>query len=184
MQTKITKLLLETDRFGIEKLILYMEEMGFFEAPCSTSYHLNTAGGLAQHSLNVYNIMTQLNKSLDAHLPEESIILCSLLHDLGKMGDHSKNFYKENILANGEISKAKPYVTNQDLAFMPHEVRSIVIAQRFIKLTENEEHAIYYHNGKYTHTGYDLKETPLQMLLHFSDLWASRFEEMKELPFE
>jgi hypothetical protein len=58
--------------------------------------------------------------------------------------------------------------------YIPHEVRSVKIASRFIHLTEYEEHAIYYHNGKYTHTGYDLKETPLQMLLHFADLWCSR----------
>lgn len=184
MQEEIIKLLLSTDRFGIEKLAKHMERMGFFQAPCSTSNHLNISGGLAIHSMNVYNIMCQLNKSMKVNMDEESIIICALLHDLGKMGDHGKQNYVENILKSGERSESKPYITNPNFLYIPHEVRSVVIAQRYIILTEEEEHAIYYHNGKYTHTGYDLKETPLQMLLHFSDLWASRFEEMKELPFE
>ena len=184
MQEEIIKLLLSTDRFGIEKLAKHMERMGFFQAPCSTSNHLNIPGGLAIHSMNVYNIMCQLNKSMKVDIDEESIIICALLHDLGKMGDHGKQNYVENILKSGERSESKPYITNPNFLYIPHEVRSVVIAQRYIILTEEEEHAIYYHNGKYTHTGYDLKETPLQMLLHFADLWASRFEEMKELPFE
>ena len=79
-------------------------------------------------------------------------------------------------------SEDKPFKTNPELMYVPHEVRSIAIAERFISLTEEEEHAIYYHNGKYTHTGYDLKETPLQMLLHHADMWASRYVEAEKQP--
>jgi len=70
-------------------------------------------------------------------------------------------------------------VTNKELLYVPHEIRSIAIAERFISLTENEEFAILYHNGmygdlKYSYSG---KETPLSMILHFADLWASRVTE-------
>jgi putative nucleotidyltransferase with HDIG domain len=165
------------NKAGIENLIAYMEEGGFFTAPCSGQYHLCKEGGLLEHSLNVWNYMCKLNESLGANIPKRSLILCGLLHDLGKMGDYGKENYVPNILKSGKVSDTKPYETNKDLLYIPHEVRSIAIAERFIALTEEEEHAIYYHNGKYTHIGYDLKETPLMLILHFGDLWSSRILE-------
>jgi hypothetical protein len=49
----------------------------------------------------------------------------------------------------------------------------------FIDLTEEEQHAILFHNGLYTPLGRELtgNETPLSMLVHFSDMWASRVVE-------
>lgn len=180
MKNRIYKLLASVKREGIDKLIEYMKLNHFEEAPCSTKYHLAEQGGLAKHTLNVYEYMKKLNESLGANVSEESIVLCSVLHDLGKMGDRGKAYYIDNILKSGDVSKVEPYKSNKDLAYIPHEVRSIAIAERFIDLTEEEEHAIYYHNGKYTHIGYDLKETPLMMLLHFADLWVSRVTEIGE----
>jgi 23S rRNA maturation-related 3'-5' exoribonuclease YhaM len=116
----------------------------------------------------------------------DSVIIASLLHDVGKAGDYGKQNYTENYLktrdkeGNPMRSATKPFCTNKDLLYIPHEVRSIAIIRQFFALTEEEEHAIYYHNGKYTHTGYDLKETPLQMILHFADLWSSRVTEKSD----
>jgi hypothetical protein len=55
-----------------------------------------------------------------------------------------------------------------------------MIAERYISLTEEEEQAILYHNGLYGVFKYEIsgKETPLYMLLHFSDMWASRVIEI------
>lgn len=169
---------------GYENLIHYMEESGFFTAPCSSQYHLSKPGGLLEHSLNVCNTMFKLDKALETHLPKRSIIVCGLLHDLGKMGDYHKPNYVENVLKSGKVSETKPYETNKDLLYIPHEVRSIAIAERFIYLSEEEEHAVYYHNGKYTHIGYDLKETPLMLILHTADLWCSRVTECEEMKGE
>lgn len=188
---KIIELLNEVKREGIGELIEHMNQNGFFDAPCSGKYHLNVEGGLAQHSLNVYQAMDNLAAAFGAYnscLTHENVVVCSILHDLGKMGDHGKANYVEKLVRSktknketGEYdmvrSTAEPFETNKELLYIPHEVRSIEIAERFIKLTEEESHAIYYHNGKYTHVGYDLKETPMQMLLHFADLWVSRVEE-------
>lgn len=73
-------------------------------------------------------------------------------------------------------SEAKPYEINKDLYPIDHEIRSIKIAQQFIDLTEDEEIAILWHNGLYGNFRYQIqnKETPLYMLLHFADMWASR----------
>ena len=181
MKQKIIELLQATRVEGIDNLIAAMEEMGFFEAPCSGSYHLSKPGGLAEHSLNVFHCMVKLNVALPGTpYDAEAIILTALLHDLGKVGDFGKPNYVPNILKNGKVSEAKPYETNKDLLYIDHAIRSVIIAERYIKLTEEQEHAIIYHNGKYTHIGYDLKETPLMMMLHFADLWSSRVTEIEE----
>ena len=181
MTTKenIIEALRTTEVEGIDKLISAMESEGFFTAPCSGQFHLCKEGGLAEHSYNVLSIMIDLNRVIGG-ADMKSIILCALLHDLGKMGDHGKANYVPNILKSGKVSDSKPYETNKDLLYIDHAIRSVIIAERYIQLTEEEEHAIIYHNGKYTHIGYDLKETPLMLLLHFADMWASRVVEAEE----
>ena len=112
----------------------------------------------------------------------DSIIICGLLHDIGKCGQFGKQYYVENYLSkrdkegNPVRSEAKPYITNAELFNVPHEVRAISIISRYIDLTEEEQFAILYHNGMYGDLKYQLsgKETPLYMLLHFADMWASR----------
>lgn len=190
MKNKIITLLRSTGRKGIEELIAYMVQNGFFEAPCSTSYHLSKAGGLAEHSLNVCEVVLELPYS--KNIPHDSLIICSLLHDLGKMGQYGKPNYVPNMIkgratkANPDPqpvqSEAKPYVANPDLLYVDHEVRSIVIASSFINLTEAEQQAILWHNGLYGPFKYEIsgKETPLYMILHFADLWACRVLEAEE----
>ena len=41
VKAKICDLLRETQRVGIHHLIDYMENSGFFTAPCSTQFHLD-----------------------------------------------------------------------------------------------------------------------------------------------
>lgn len=178
---KFLLLINQVERDDLDLLIDNLESMGFFYAPCSTTNHLNVYGGLVEHSVNVCNIALKVSDSV-GYSNKESVIIASLLHDVGKCGDYGKQNYIENYIkgkGKDELiqSTAKPFVTNKDLLYIPHEVRSIAIVRQWFSLTEEEEHAIYYHNGKYTHTGYDLKETPLQMILHFSDLYCSRVTE-------
>lgn len=183
------KLLRSTRREGILKLLTMMEIEGFYQSPCSSTHHLNVPGGLVKHSLNVYDCMVKLKDAflteydgITDYIDDDNIILVSLLHDLGKMGDHGKPGYLQNILKDGKQSDKKPYVTNADLLYVPHEIRSIAIAERYINLTEEEEFAILQHNGMYGDLKYALKdkETPLQMLLHFADMWASRVIEIEK----
>lgn len=98
------------------------------------------------------------------------------------MGDHYKPNYVENILKSGERSSAKPYTTNTELAYIPHEIRSVMIAERYIFLSEDEEKAILWHNGLYGQFKYDIqgKEDELYMILHFADMWASRIIEKED----
>lgn len=175
----------KTKREGIEDLIAYMDDCGFFSAPCSSQYHLSCEFGLVQHTRNVMEIAEKIGVALyggaEYNKIQNSVIISAILHDLGKMGQFDKPLYVENRLKNGELGK-KPYSTNPDLLNIPHEVRSIVIASMFIDLTEEEQFAILYHNGLYGDFKYEIpgKEIPLYLLIHFADMWASRVIETKE----
>ncbi|MGN1166863.1 MAG: HD family phosphohydrolase [Lachnospiraceae bacterium] len=197
IKEQILDLLRSTGREGILELSMEMNTGGFFDAPCSTKHHLAKEGGLAEHSLNVYYTMNSL---ADRLLSEEefqkyynSIIIVSLLHDLGKMGDYGKQNFIENIIKDGRPTKEEPeqkykrsesipYKRNKELIPISHETRSLKIASKFINLTEEEEAAILWHNGMYGsyYRDIDGNETKLYLLLHTADMWCSRFVEVEE----
>lgn len=172
---RFIKELRDTGRKGIDNLLLAMEKGGFFSAPCSGKYHLAEEGGLLEHSLNVLDCARKINAAI-GHIDNDTLTIVSLLHDLGKMGDHGKPNYVEKILKGGERSAAEPFTTNKDLAYIDHEIRSVMIAERYIELTEEEEQAILLHNGLYGVFKYEIqgKETELYLILHTADMWASR----------
>lgn len=190
-QEKIKELLLSTKREGIENLIVHMEEHGFFKAPCSTQYHLAKEEGTAEHSLNVFEIAEEIARVLYPDIPRDSLIICSLLHDIGKMGQFGKPNYVPNMLK-GRATKAnpnpepyqstaKPYISNPELLYIDHEVRALSIISKFIDLTEEEQQAILWHNGLYGSFKYQIQgnETPLYLILHYADMWASRVVEVE-----
>lgn len=177
-------ILLKTNREGMADLLDYMSDCGFLTAPCSGSYHLAKEGGLLEHSLNVLHAAEKISVALigSKKLTKEmkdSIAICALLHDLGKMGQFEKANYVPNILKSGEQSASKPYIINPELLPVDHEIRSIAIASMFIDLTEEEQFAILYHNGMYGNLKYALSgnETQLFMIIHWADMWASRIIE-------
>ena len=177
VRDKIIEHLISTKREGIGSLIEYMDNNGFFRAPCSTQHHLCKRGGLAEHSLNVMETMLKIASALGLSLEyQDSIIITGLLHDVGKAGFNGIPNYISNVLKKGEISKTKPYEVNKELLGLPHEVLSVSIITKFIDLSVEEYQAILYHNGLYTPLGNAIKgkETPLYLLLHMSDMWASR----------
>ena len=176
--------LMKTKREGIVDLLDYMNEIGFLEAPCSGGNHLAKKGGLAEHSVNVLTIAEKIGVALlgGARYNEvqDSVVIAALLHDLGKCGDYEKPMYVDNILkSSGKQSDAKPFKRNPELSAVPHAVRSIKLATLFIDLTEAEEWAILCHDGLYDFMKYDLKgkETWLQMIIHWADMWASHIIE-------
>lgn len=176
-EEQIKNVLLKTGREGMDGLVEYMSEMGFFTAPASGGNHLCEPGGLAQHSWNVYTTAMSIAGILkfDTDMVN-SVTIAALLHDLGKCGDYDKQMYIPNMLKSGKLSTAKPYKRNPDLLPIDHATRSIKLASLFIDLTEEEEFAIRYHDGLYETANYGVKghETPLYMILHFADLWSSR----------
>mgnify|MGYP004454638815 CR=1 FL=1 len=186
IKTFIENKLKETNREGIGELLAYIDGAKFYEAPASTKYHGAKDGALAEHSKNVYELAHKVAKAWlekgEYCKLKDSITICALLHDLGKCGDFGKQNYVENILKSGNRSEKQPFATNNELLFVDHEIRSVKLCSKFIDLTEDEEFAILYHNGLYGPLRYSIqgKETPLYMIIHFADMWASRVIETKE----
>lgn len=175
--------LLSTKREGMEDLIAYMEEIGFFKAPCSGGNHLACQFGLVHHSRNVMMAAENIGYALLGKVKyaeiRDSVIIAAALHDLGKCGDYGKQMYVPNILKSDKASEAKPFKRNPALLPLDHATRSIKLATLFIDLTEDEEFAIRYHDGLYESANYAVKgnETPLYLILHYADLWSSRVTE-------
>lgn len=192
VKVEIIETLKKTGREGIEDLIAYMEDAGFFTAPASGGNHSIEKGGLAEHSLNVCHTAEKLSVSLigGKNITDEirnSVVIAALLHDLGKCGDYGKQMYVANMIKDGrptqkepeqkyKQSEAKPWKRNPDLLPLDHATRSIKLATLFIDLTEEEEFAIRYHDGLYETANYAVKghETQLYMILHWADMWSSR----------
>ena len=182
MKDEIVKLLESTNRPGISDLIESMTDSGFFTAPASSRYHGASEGALAGHSINVYDCACKLakawmgNKWFKEH--EDSIIICAILHDLGKCGQFDMPLYVPNMLKTGQ-SEVQPYKHNPELITLPHEVVSVIEATKYIDLTPEEQRAIAWHNGLYGCFKYDIqgKEDELYMIIHFADMWASRVVE-------
>ena len=168
----IIKMLKDTNRVGMDKLINYMDEAGFFSCPASTSYHGAKEGGLAEHSLNVLNTAWQMAYALlgEDGLKEysDSITICALLHDLGKVGQFGKPYYIDNVLKSGKKSESKPYTTNSDLMTLPHEITSVIEISKYIELTE--EYIALNGRGK------------AKLLTYLRDISrAEKFEEMMNI---
>ena len=182
IRDKICKALRSTGR-NVEDLIDALDSHGFFTAPCSGGNHLCMPGGNAIHSWNVCEHAFKLAK---AWLSKEdyaemrgSVIIASLLHDYGKVGDFGKPMYIPNYLKSGKMSDNKPYKRNTKLAPVPHAVRSIKLISQAFELTEDEEFAIMCHDGMYGELKYVVQgaETPLYLIVHTADMWCSRFVE-------
>lgn len=192
IRTVIEESLRRTGRDGVEDLIGFMDEIGFFKAPASGGNHSNGEGGLAEHSLNVMFTAEKISLALigGKNITDEirnSVVIAALLHDLGKCGDYGKQMYVPNMVQDGRPTKAepeqkykrsdkKPWKRNTELLPIDHATRSIKLATLFIDLTEEEEFAIRYHDGLYETANYGVKghETQLYMILHWADMWSSR----------
>lgn len=148
MQNKSTEqiiinLLLSVKRNGMENLVEFLKQSDFFRAPASSKHHLNVSGGLAIHSLNVYNTLKYLNDKYKVIVSEDSLKIIGLLHDLCKV-----NTYMPNTLKNGAISSATPYKIN-DVFPIGHGEKSVIIASKYIELTPEEALCIRFHMGTF-----------------------------------
>lgn len=143
---RIINLLKSTGREGIDKVIKYMEETDFFVAPASTRYHGNFEGGLAEHSLNVYELLKYKNKQFDLGLSEETMIITAILHDICKV-----NLYHK-CTKNRKNEKTQKWESYQGYGFedtfpVGHGEKSIIKLQQFIRLSKDEILMIRWHMG-------------------------------------
>lgn len=140
LKTQIVKLLNSTKRENIGSLIGQLNDKGFFTSPASTKFHGSHKGGLMAHSYMVYKYFKKeiQELKLQKQIPEESIIICSILHDICKVG-----LYEET------EEEGKPYKYNTKQGKQGHAKLSIQEIKKHITLTKQEEQIIRYHMGYY-----------------------------------
>lgn len=138
---RIVSLLKETDRQGIDKLIQWLEKENFFTSPASVSFHNNFEGGLAHHSLAVYDWAMNLREewigshvASERELPHDSVVVSALLHDVCKQDVY--------YVADGKIQ------CDRRIRNLGHGLRSVErLAEVPFMLTEDEKLAIWWHMG-------------------------------------
>ena len=143
----------ETNRKGIDKVISKLEELGFFEAPASSRFHLACKGGLAEHSMNIYEAAAMLREQIIRMKPElevqlslESVAICALLHDVCKI-----DIYKEGILSrkneDGFWEKYVGYSVDYNMGIpLGHGEKSVILLLSWgLELTPEEMLAIRWH---------------------------------------
>ena len=181
MKEQFLELLRKVKRDGIEDLINFLEKSDFFIAPASTRFHGDHEGGLVEHSMKVYEILKHKVEHciLDINIPEESIIIIGLLHDICKT-----NFYKvdyrnaKNALG---VWEKVPYYTIEDTIPYGHGEKSVMMLTEYIKLTSEEKYCIRWHMGftepkeLYGTLGQAFKKYPTALLVHEADLEATYF---------
>ena len=157
-QKIIEDLLCGTHRNGIENVLKYLEESGFYEAPSSVSRHHNWRGGLAEHCLGVYRIASEMNKKL----PHDSLVIAGILHDICKA---SKLYFD----ADGVIRHRHTHIKG-------HGRRSIKLLEKCgLSLTEDERLAIRWHMGGHHASDEEREEVdrarqnPLWKAIHKAD---------------
>ncbi len=152
MNTKdtIVMLLGGIEREGMDKLVHYLVGgSDFFTAPASTRFHGCYEGGLADHSLRVYELLLEQCARLQLYngdtsagkkplkIVESNVVIACLAHDTCKIGAYiptpdGKNAYRWN--------KQQPE---------GHAELSIERIKKYIALEPVEEIIIRFHMGVY-----------------------------------
>jgi 23S rRNA maturation-related 3'-5' exoribonuclease YhaM len=121
-------------REGIDDLIDYLESTNYYQSPASSRFHQSFSGGLVQHSLNVTREFSKENVRWVKPLPQDSVIICGLCHDLCKIGAY--------------IETATGYETVKDFP-KGHGKLSVEQVSKFIELTQPEKDIILFHMGSF-----------------------------------
>lgn len=148
------ELLRSTHREGVEDLLEGLENMGFFTAPASANHHLNTEGGLVQHSLNtckaalmVWEGMAAIEPGLEKEVERESVIIASLLHDVCKSDIYFRTVKKKKT-AIGTWEDNEGYKVSYKIFPMGHGEKSVILLLcNGIALSDDEMLAIRWHMG-------------------------------------
>ena len=181
MKEEFLKLLKTVQREGIDELINFLEKSDFFKAPASTRFHGDYEGGLVEHSLKVYEILKHKveNNIKGITIPDESIIIIALLHDICKT-----NFYKidyRNAKNSLGVWEKVPYYTVEDTIPYGHGEKSVMMITEYIKLSPEEKYSIRWHMGYtepkelYNAIGATYTKYPIALLTHEADLEATYF---------
>lgn len=166
---------------GYIKILDWLNNTDFFDAPASTLYHGAWEGGLAEHSYQVYLMLTKFTESgLVTWERPESPLIIGLLHDVCKIGNYEKWLDGDNVMRYRYKREFFRNPVNQ-----AHGSLSVkLIREHGLKLTDQEHMCIWYHMGTWTK---DIDEQlgdysytkavskyPAVLWTHTADMYASQ----------
>lgn len=197
----------DTNRDGIENLITYLESTDFYTAPASSRFHGDYAGGLLEHSLNVYRCLCAKRRNpiwarFIGETPMESLALAALLHDVCKANFYAVDYRNQKTYdeakvaaaagwqvksdANGKfIWETVPFYKFDEKFPFGHGDKSVYLINKYITLTDEEAVAIRFHMGAYeskeiwNSLGNAFEKFPLALALHEADMEATHLLEVK-----
>lgn len=160
-------------RPGAAEMFAWLEENGFFTAPASTKYHGAYPGGLAEHSLNVFDRICELAEREKLQYTPDTLAVCGLLHDVCKIDAYTKDGDR---------------YTHTNAFPAGHGEKSVILIMRKMELTDEEILAISWHMGPFDARmkggSYDMnnafRESPLPVLLHLADMMATHLDEREK----
>lgn len=177
---RFCSLIYSTRRKNAEKVIMELDRLGFFKAPASRRDHLPVAGGLVEHSLNVYHMATMLSHSVtelknDIHIDGDSLIIASLLHDICKATRY-------------KLNTKNRYDKDHTCFPVGHGEKSVIMLLQWgFELQESEILAIRYHMGPWQIALHNIEaqedykqachKCPLLTIIHTADTLASQIME-------
>lgn len=177
-------------RPGADALLDYLcsPTCDFFVAPASTRYHGAYAGGLCEHSINVYECLKdylkrpRVQELYHLHCSEESLAVISLLHDVCKINCYKPSF--RNVKDENGVWKKVPTFEFDDPLPYGHGEKSVYIIGGFLRLSREEAFAIRFHMGfsgseEVRLVGNAFERFPLAFALATADMEATYFLEGK-----
>ena len=174
-------------RDGVDKLLDYLiNKSDFFSAPASTKFHGSFDGGLALHSLNVYDCLKnyldrpRVKDEYKLNYSDESIVICALLHDICKANVYVRG--TRNVKNEQGVWETVPTYFFEDNLPYGHGEKSVYMITGFMRLTREEAFAIRYHMGfsgseEKGNVGKAFEMFPLAFALSTADMEATYFLE-------
>lgn len=186
---ELFKSLLNSTGRPVKNLIDWLDTTDFKFAPASTQYHNSFRGGLLKHSLDVYYHMYDFKSFIDLfEIPNETIIITSLLHDICKVQCYD-TAYRNVKNEQGDWIKT-PYYTFNEKEALGHGDKSVMLMYEYdLKPTKLERAMIRNHMG--FSNGEDERrvsklysQCPQALILHWADecsTWITESTENNEL---
>ena len=174
-------------REGADALLDYLQNKSdFFTSPASAKFHGAYAGGLCEHSVNVYRCLedylarSRVQELYGLEYSQESMAVVALLHDLCKIGCYKAG--TRNVKGPDGKWQAVPTFFYEDPLPYGHGEKSVYIITGFLRLTREEAMAIRWHMGfsggeDARLVGQALEQYPLAFALSVADMEATYFLE-------
>ena len=179
-------LLRKTGRQNIEQLITYLDNTDFKFAPASTQYHNSFRGGLLKHSLDVYYHMYDFKPFINYfQIPEDTIILTALLHDICKVNCYKVSY--RNVKNEEGHWVQSPYYVWDELEPLGHGEKSVIMClENGVMLNKIEQAMIRNHMGfsqdeDKRRISALFTNCPQSLLVHWSDELATFVNESTTL---